>query len=149
MNTYDLSGRVAVVTGGAQGIGLAVARRLALSGARVAIWDMDLTRARACAAEIGGQAWQVDVSDTDAVAALAQDMAQSMGPVGILVTSAGIAGSNGKVVEYSPVEWRQILDVNLTGTFNCCRAVLPQMQAQGCSMVTRGRAFWSAYSAPM
>ena len=74
---------------------------------------------------------QVDVTDTDAVAALAQDMAQSMGPVGILVTSAGIAGSNGKVVKYSPAEWRQILDVNLTGTFNCCRAVLPQMQAQG------------------
>ena len=92
---------------------------------------MDLTRARASAAEIGGHAWQVDVTDTDAVAALAQDTAQTVGPVGILVTSARISGSNGKVVDYSPVEWRQILDVNLTGTFNCCRAVVPQMQAQG------------------
>jgi 3-oxoacyl-[acyl-carrier protein] reductase len=131
MNSYDLSGRVAVVTGGAQGIGFAVARRLALSGADVAIWDLDLARARAAAAEIGGQAWQVDVTDTDAVAALAQETAQRMGPAGILVTSAGIAGSNGKVVDYAPAEWRQILDVNLTGTFNCCRAVLPQMQTQG------------------
>ena len=131
MNSYDLSGRVAVVTGGAQGIGFAVARRLALSGADVAIWDLDLARARVAAAEIGGQAWQVDVTDTDAVAALAQETAQRMGPAGILVTSAGIAGSNGKVVDYAPAEWRQILDVNLTGTFNCCRAVLPQMQTQG------------------
>jgi len=130
MNIYDLSGRVAVVTGGAQGIGLAVARRLALSGARVAIWDMDGARARESAAEIGGLAWQADVTDTDAVAALAQDTARALGPIGILVTSAGIAGSNGKVVDYAPAEWRQIVEINLTGTFNCCRAVLPQMQAQ-------------------
>jgi 2-dehydro-3-deoxy-L-rhamnonate dehydrogenase (NAD+) len=131
MNSYDLKGRVAVVTGGAQGIGHAVARRLAESGATVAIWDMDEPLARQSAAEIGGRAWRIDVTDTEAVAALAQETAQALGPIGVLVTSAGIAGSNGKVVDYSPAEWRQILEVNLTGTFNCCRAVLPQMQAQG------------------
>jgi len=91
---------------------------------------MDAARARESAAEIGGLAWQADVADTDAVAALAQDTAQALGPIGILVTSAGIAGSNGKVVDYAPAEWRQIAEINLTGTFNCCRAVLPQMQAQ-------------------
>lgn len=126
-----LAGRVAVVTGGAQGIGLAVARRLAEGGARLAIWDMDPALAGAMASELGGKAFAVDVADTEAVARAAADTNAELGPVGILVTSAGIAGSNGKVVDYDPAEWRQIIEINLTGTFNCCRAILPQMQAQG------------------
>ena len=131
MNQYDLQGRVAVVTGGAQGIGLAVAARLARSGAKVAIWDRDEALAQASAEAIGGRAWGLDVTGTDEVAAVAQATGREMGPIGILVTSAGIAGANGRVVDYDPDEWRRIIEINLTGTFNCCRAVLPQMQAEG------------------
>jgi len=133
MNHYDLSGRVAVVTGGAQGIGFAVARRLAAGGARLALWDRDeaLAREAALALGEGHQAWGVDVADTEAVAARARETAEALGPISVLVTSAGIAGSNGKVVDYDPAEWRRILEINLTGTFNCCRAVLPQMVEAG------------------
>ncbi len=126
-----LAGRVAVVTGGAQGIGLAVARRLAKAGARVAIWDMDGDLAGKVAKELDGRAFAVNVADTAAVAQAAAATEAALGPVGVLVTSAGIAGSNGPVVTYDPAEWRQIVEINLTGTFNCCRAILPQMQAQG------------------
>jgi 3-oxoacyl-[acyl-carrier protein] reductase len=131
MNDTGQAGRVAVVTGGAQGIGLAVAQRLAASGARLAIWDMDAELAEKAAATLGGQAYAVDVSDTEAVARAAKATEAALGPVSILVTSAGIAGSNGPVTAYDPAEWRRIIDINLTGTFNCCRSILPQMQAQG------------------
>ena len=131
MDGTGLAGRVAVVTGGAQGIGLAVAERLTKAGARVAIWDMDGDLAERSATAINGRAFAVDVADTAAVARTAAATEAAMGPVGVLVTSAGIAGSNGPVVSYDPAEWRQILEINLTGTFNCCRSILPQMQAQG------------------
>jgi NAD(P)-dependent dehydrogenase (short-subunit alcohol dehydrogenase family) len=133
MNHYDLTGRVAVVTGGAQGIGFAVARRFAESGARVAIWDRDEALGRDAAEALGEghRAYGVDVTDTEGVAALAARTGAEMGPVAVLVTSAGIAGSNGKVVDYDPAEWRRIIEINLTGTFNCCRAVLPQMVEAG------------------
>jgi 3-oxoacyl-[acyl-carrier protein] reductase len=131
MNGNGLAGRVAVVTGGAQGIGLAVAQRLAADGALVAIWDMDMKLAVKAAEDLGGKAFAVDVADTDAVARAAEATAAEMGPIAILVTSAGLAGSNGLVIDYDPAEWRRILDINLTGTFNCCRAVLRQMRAEG------------------
>lgn len=131
MDDRGLAGRVAVVTGGAQGIGLAVAERLAQAGAKVAIWDMDARLAEAAAASLGGRAVAVDVSDTEATARAAAETEAALGPTAILVTSAGIAGSNGPVVAYDPAEWRRILDINLTGTFNCCRALIPQMRAQG------------------
>jgi 3-oxoacyl-[acyl-carrier protein] reductase len=131
MDDKGLAGRTAVVTGGAQGIGLAVAERLAGAGAKVAIWDMDADLAEAAAARLGGRGFALDVADTAAAARAAADTAALLGPVAILVTSAGIAGSNGPVVAYDPAEWRRILDINLTGTFNCCRALIPQMQAQG------------------
>ncbi len=131
MDGMGLAGRVAVVTGGAQGIGLAVAERLAALGARPAIWDMDEALAQSVADRLGGIALGVDVADTAATAHAAEETRARLGPVAILVTSAGIAGSNGRVVDYDPGEWRRILDINLTGTFNCCRALIPQMQAQG------------------
>ena len=131
MNGKGQAGRVAVVTGGAQGIGLAVAQQLAASGARLAIWDMDDDLARKVVTTLGGQAFSVDVSDSEAVARVAEATQAALGPVSVLVTSAGIAGSNGPVTAYDPAEWRQIIDINLTGTFNCCRSILPQMQAQG------------------
>lgn len=131
MNGTGLAGRVAVVTGGAQGIGLAVAQRLAAGGARIAIWDMDADLAAGVASTLGGEAFPVNVADTEAVARAAKATQLALGPVAILVTSAGIAGSNGPVTAYDPAEWRQIIDINLTGTFNCCRSILPQMQAGG------------------
>jgi len=131
MNDTGLAGRVAVVTGGAQGIGLAVAQQLAEGGARLAIWDMDADLAGRVAATLDGKAFVVDVADTEAVARAAEATRAALGPVSILVTSAGIAGSNGPVTTYDPAEWRRIIEINLTGTFNCCRSILPQMQAQG------------------
>lgn len=131
MNDTGLAGRVAVVTGGAQGIGLAVAQQLAEGGARLAIWDMDADLAGRVAATLDGKAFAVDVADTEAVARAAEATRAALGPVSILVTSAGIAGSNGPVTTYDPAEWRRIIEINLTGTFNCCRSILPQMQAQG------------------
>jgi 3-oxoacyl-[acyl-carrier protein] reductase len=128
MNSYDLSGRVAVVTGGAQGIGLAVAQRLAASGARVALWDRDRALAEDSAAALGGRAFGVDVADAGSVAAAAAGTADALGPIDILVTSAGVAGANARVADYDLDEWRRVIEINLTGTFLCCRAVLPAMQ---------------------
>jgi len=131
MNGTGLAGRVAVVTGGAQGIGFAVAERLARAGAKVAIWDLADALARQAAQVIDGRAFALDVANTTAVAETAKATEAALGPVEVLVTSAGSAGSNGPVVAYDPAEWRQIIEINLTGTFNCCRAILPQMQSQG------------------
>lgn len=133
MNAYDLEGRVAVVTGGAQGIGLAVARRLSASGATVALWDVDGALAEESAAGLGAGARgdAVDVTDAGAVASLAKMTADDLGRIDILVCSAGIAGSNGPVTEYPVDEWRRIVDVNLHGVFHCCRAVLPIMAERG------------------
>lgn len=132
MNQYDLKGQVAVITGGAQGIGFAVARRMAASGARIAIWDRDEDLARAAAAELGpdARAYGVNVTDGPAMKATAEAVRAAQGPIGVLVASAGIAGNNAKVVDYDPAEWQRILDINLTGIFNSCRAVLPQMVEQ-------------------
>ena len=133
MNQYDLTGRVAVVTGGAQGIGFAVARRMAASGAHIAIWDRDGELAEQAAQSLGPQAraYRVDVTDGAAMLAAAQAVRAAQGSIGLLVSSAGIAGNNAKVMDYDPAEWQRILDINLTGTFHACRAVLPQMVAQG------------------
>ena len=131
MNQYDLAGRLAVVTGGAQGIGLAVARRLVDSGAQVVLWDRDADLAQASATALGPQASAaaVDVTDGPALLAAAAALRAERGPVAVLVTSAGIAGNNAPVMDYDPAEWQRILDINLTGTFNACRALLPQMVA--------------------
>jgi len=129
---YALDGQVAIVTGGAQGIGLAVARRLADSGARCLLWDMDGALAAETAAKLGGGAegLALDVSDAGAVAEAAEAAASRHGRLDILVNSAGIAGSNGPVTAYPVDEFHRIVAVNLHGTFHTCRAVLPHMAAQ-------------------
>ena len=133
MNDYDLKGRVAVVTGGAQGIGLAVVERLLASGARVAIWDLDEDLVRQAAKDLGEGTvpFAVDVASTEAVSDVALRVEAELGPASILVNSAGVAGSNAPVVDYDPAEWRKVIDINLTGTFNCCRAILPQCERIG------------------
>lgn len=133
MNRYDLKDQVAIVTGGAQGIGFAVAERLAESSAKVVILDQDEAVAVSSAGEIGQGcvAYQVDVTNLLAIEKVVGDIKQSIGIPSVLVNSAGIAGSNGKVIDYDPVEWRKIIDVNLHGTFHCCRAVLREFESAG------------------
>jgi NAD(P)-dependent dehydrogenase (short-subunit alcohol dehydrogenase family) len=133
MNRYDLDGRIAVVTGGAQGIGLAVARRLSASGAHVVLWDMDAALAEAAAEALPGPATAagLDVTDPAAVEAATLAAAATHGRIDALVNSAGIAGSNGPVIDYDIAEWHRIVAVNLHGTFHCCRAVLRVMAQAG------------------
>jgi len=131
MNRIDLEGRVAVVTGGAQGIGYAVAERFLASGATVWLWDRDAATVEAAAATLGARALVVDQTDAEAVRSAADAVMQASGGLDILVANAGIAGSNGVLWEYDPEEWRQIVDVNLNGVFHCCRAVVPHMLASG------------------
>jgi NADP-dependent 3-hydroxy acid dehydrogenase YdfG len=129
---YDFHGRVAVVTGGAQGIGRAIAARLLQGGATVWLWDIDLALAKATAAELKGSgavfAASVDVTNLAQVEAAAK--AIKGGRIDILVNNAGIAGANAMTWEYPPQEWSRVLAINLTGTFNCCRTVAPMMIAQ-------------------
>ncbi|CAN7662341.1 SDR family NAD(P)-dependent oxidoreductase [Bosea sp. LjRoot237] len=129
MNQIDLNGRVAIITGGAQGIGRAVAERLAASGAKIAIWDLDGKLANEAAAAIGPAAsgLAIDVTDAKAVNAAAAELEQRHGSVDILVTSAGIAGPNLKTWEYPLDEWAKIMRLNLDGTLHCCQAVIPGM----------------------
>ena len=152
-----MEGRVAVVTGGAQGIGLAVARRLAEGGARVVLWDLDGDLAREAAEALGGGAegQAIDVTDAAAVEALTARALDAHGRIDALVTSAGIAGPNAPLVDYPPDAWRRVMAVNVDGVFHCCRAVLPAMARAGYGRVVNiasvagkeGNPGASAYSA--
>ncbi len=127
MNQIDLTGRRAVITGGAQGIGLATARRFAASGAHVIIWDINGDAASAAAAEIGGTARRVELSDDADVAAASAEA----GAVDILVNNAGITGGNAKTWDIAPEIWRQVMQVNLNAPYVICRALLPGMIERG------------------
>ncbi len=130
MNRIDLDGRTAIVTGGARGIGLAIAERLTASGARVAIWDVDLAEAAAQAARLSGFAARVDVTDDADIAAALAATEAALAPVDILVANAGITGPNALVEHYPVDAWRQVIEIDLTGVFLCCRAVVPGMRAR-------------------
>jgi 2-dehydro-3-deoxy-L-rhamnonate dehydrogenase (NAD+) len=128
MNQIDLTGRTAVVTGAARGIGLTIAERLLKSGARVSIWDRDREVVETSAKDLGALAHALDVSDYAAVQAAVEETESRLGSIDILVTSAAIGGATTTVVDYPVDVWRHVLDVNLTGVFLCCRAVVPVMQ---------------------
>ena len=134
MNEIKLAGRKAVITGGARGIGLAIAGRLMKSGAEISLWDVDAAALQAALAELAplGKAHPtaVDVTDPAAVAAAAQAAAAQMGGIDILVNNAGISGMNKPTWEYPVEEWRRVLDINLSGPFLCSRAVVPGMIAR-------------------
>ena len=132
MNQLDLKGRHAVITGGATGLGFAIAQRMLASGGRVTLWDRDAASAdRACAA-LGGHAQSVavDVSDPAAVAAAARQTLERNEAVDILVNSAGITGPNAKVWDYPVQDWLQVMQVNLNGLFFCCRELTPHMRTR-------------------
>ena len=124
MNSYDFDDQVAVITGGAQGIGYAVAKRMIENGAKVVIWDFDTDLAQASACELGATALHCDVSDWDSVQAAAQQAESEFGRIDVLVNSAGVAGANAVVEEYPIEEWNKIMSINLNGTFHTNRAVV-------------------------
>jgi NAD(P)-dependent dehydrogenase (short-subunit alcohol dehydrogenase family) len=132
-NQYDLNGRIAVVTGGAQGFGRAVAERFAASGAAVDIWDMDQALADKTAAETGAtvRAIKTDVSDNASVEAARDATLAKHGRIDILVNNAGIAGDIATTWETRVEEWRRVMAINLDGPFLCCRAVVPSMIEKG------------------
>lgn len=134
MNTIDLVGRSAVITGGAQGIGLAIAKRLLDSGASLSLWDGNVELLGISADELRAKGKvhcsPVDVTDPEAVQLAAALAEQVLGRVDILVTSAGIAGPNAKCWDYPVEAWHRVIDVNLNGVFHCCRALVPAMMKQ-------------------
>ena len=134
MNQIDLNEKVAVITGGAQGIGLAIAERMLDSGASVSLWDRDqkLVEETARSLESRGKAEAVvvDVTDLDSVKSATEKTKTSMGSIDILVCNAGIAGPTVKVWEYPPEEWQQVIDIDLTGVFYCLHTVTPVMIEQ-------------------
>ena len=134
MHQFDLKGRRAVITGGAQGFGRAIAERFLTSGARVSLWDRDADVLHAAAKELVAQGdvhtAVVDVVNPAAVDAAASDTVARFGGIDILVANAGVAGATMPTWEYSPEEWRRVIDIDLTGCFLCCRAVVPHMRAQ-------------------
>jgi 3-oxoacyl-[acyl-carrier protein] reductase len=134
MNQIDLKDRVAVVTGGAQGIGLSIATRLLQSGATVSLWDRDQQLLEQTLATLTLQdrasAQTVDVTSPEAVEAATKSTLQKHSRIDVLVTSAGIAGPNIKTWDYPIDAWKQVLDINLTGVFLCCRAIVPHMLEQ-------------------
>ena len=131
-NQIDLEGRCAVVTGGAQGFGKAIAERFVASGARVALWDRDLALAEATAKALGPAAIAIgcDVAEPAEVAKACEATVKALGRIDILINNAGIAGANAKTWETDVEEWRKVMRVNLDGPFICSRAVVPGMIAQ-------------------
>ena len=158
MNQIDLKNRHAVVTGGAQGIGFAIANRLLASGASVSIWDRDqeVLSEALNRLHVGERSSEiVDVSDGLSVSAATASTLERYGRIDILVANAGIAGPNHKTWDYPVDTWKQVIDINLTGVFLCCRAILPHMLRNGYGRIVNvasiagkeGNANASAYSA--
>ena len=131
MNSYDFKNQVAVVTGGANGIGFSVAERLSKSGASVKIWDLDIEAAQTAAETINAEAVECDITDWISVQNATETLINGSEKIDILVNSAGIAGPNDTVINYDNKAWDRIISVNLTGTYYVNKAVVPHMKANG------------------
>jgi 3-oxoacyl-[acyl-carrier protein] reductase len=135
MNHIDLTGRNAIVTGAARGIGFAIVQRLLASGARCSLWDMDRTALESAAESLRGagevHTAVVDVTDPSKVQSAADASCKHFGTIDILINNAGIAGVSKKLWECTPEEWRQVIEIDLIGFFLCCRAVVPRMIESG------------------
>ena len=133
MNQIDLKGRVAVVTGGAQGIGYAIAERMLGSGASVVLWDADAGKLAEAKASLGGQGSvaidTVELTSESAVDAAAKRVVTAQGKIDIVVNNAGITGGNATTWELAPDMWRRVIEVNLVAPYLVCRAVVPHMLA--------------------
>lgn len=132
----NLIGRVAIVTGAAEGIGLAIAQRLAAAGARVAVADVDEAGAQRAADQLNANdgsatAVAVDVADEQSVQTMVKQVKQALGPPEILVNNAGVTGGSHEVWELDAATWKQVVAVNLTGVFLCCHFVVPEMLSLG------------------
>jgi 3-oxoacyl-[acyl-carrier protein] reductase len=156
MNSFDLHGQVAVITGGGGGIGQAIAERMRRSGANVALWDLaDAGTSVAAEDAATTTTFSVDVTDEGSVGRGMADTVARFGRIDILVTAAGILGEALPVADYPVKSWQRIVDVNLTGVFMCCRAALPYMVRANYGRIVNlssiagkeGNPFQSAYSA--
>lgn len=157
MNKIDLDNQVAVVTGGAQGLGFAMAHRLLQSGAKVSLWDRDGDALEKAVAALGAGASSriVDITDLEGLGRAHAEVEAEIGPVSILINSAGIAGSNASLDTYDPDEWRHVVEVNLNGTFYVNKVVVPGMKARNYGRIVNiasvagkeGNPNLSAYSA--
>lgn len=135
MNNIDLKGRRAIVTGGAQRLGRAIAERLQASGATVYVWDVDLAAMMEAQADWpadGPAGWiEVDVANPDSVETALAQTCESAGGIDILINNSGISGPNMPTWEYAVDDWRRVIDIDLTGPFLVSRAVVPQMKEAG------------------
>ena len=157
MNQIDLDGQVAVVTGGAQGLGFAIAQRLLASGAKVSLWDMNADALAGAVKALGAKASSkmVDITDLAGLQRVHAEVEAEIGPVSILVNSAGIAGKNATLEDYDPEEWRRVVAINLDGTFYVNKVVIPSMKAHNYGRIVNissvagkeGNPNLSAYSA--
>ena len=126
------SGRTAVVTGGASGLGLSAAQRIIQEGGRVSLWDLNASALAEAQKKLGGaHVVPVNIGDHQNVVAAAQQSKHALGKIDILVNSAGITGATVPVIDFPVDSWLQVMDVNLNGTFYCCREIVPMMTAQG------------------
>jgi NAD(P)-dependent dehydrogenase (short-subunit alcohol dehydrogenase family) len=135
VNTIDLKGRTAVITGGARGIGFAAAQKMLASGAAVALWDVDLAALTKAAAELGnsGRVYTATVELTDEadIKKAADALIRDAGKIDILVNNAGITGGNAPTWELKPEVWRRVIEVNLIAPYLTCHAIVPHMMKAG------------------
>tara|TARA_B100000787_G_scaffold5389_1_gene4058 strand:+ start:1516 stop:2262 length:747 start_codon:yes stop_codon:yes gene_type:complete len=129
MHQFDLKNRTAIITGGAQGFGLDIAKRFINSGAKAIIWDIDEDELKKATEEINNPKLSynvVDVSDYKNVKVTVDKIVKSSN-IDILINNAGITGSTASLWDYDVIEWNKIIQINLMGTFNCCKCVVPEM----------------------
>jgi len=146
MKAFDLSGRVAIVTGGNGGIGLGMARGLAAAGAKVVVAGRNTQKSAAAAKELGGIAVDVDLLKESDCKKLIHETAKQLGRLDILVNNAGI-NIRKQPQDYSMAEWRQVLDTNLTSAFVCAQAAYPEMKKAGCGKVVNIGSMMSIFGA--
>ena len=129
MNKFDFRNRTAVITGGGQGFGLDIAKRFLDSGAKVIIWDIDEKLLKSAATEVNNENLSYNVVDVSNYSQIEQNINQitSKTNIDILINNAGITGPTAPLWEYNLDEWNKIIQINLMGTFNCCRAIVPNM----------------------